>query len=406
MGYGYNNRDFRGGYKGGSSYRRSFGKKKINKRRLRNRIIIVGTGLVAFTLIIVMISSIFSCICSGCSRPDGSTLDTATKSTGASTKKTTTKTETISFKEPDIKDTSKKTKGTPSGVLYVWNKKAFELFSGTDQTATTYANLMNKAQTTLSGVASVYSMIVPNHTEMGLPARLKNVDGGATTASQADYIKTAYTAMNKKVKYVNAYNEISKHCNDYVYFDSDHHWTGLGAYYAYTAFAKEAKLDALDLSKCEEKKIDGFTGTFTKMVTETLNTDSVHFWEFPYTVTDTVTDKAGNVNTYNTCYYRYAQPGELTYGVFLFGDNPLEVLQSGNEKAKGKIAIVHESYGNAIVPFFTNNYQEVHSIDFRYWKGSLKSYCKKNGIDNLLFVNGVMSSSTAIQIDAMKGIIK
>ena len=40
-----------------------------------------------------------------------------------------------------------------------------------------------------------------------------------------------------KVTPINAYNYLSEHCNEYIYFKSDHHWTGLGSYYAYSAFA-------------------------------------------------------------------------------------------------------------------------------------------------------------------------
>lgn len=388
-----------------SSYKRN----RRRRRRTRNRIIIVLTGLVVLVLIVSMISSFFNCLCSGCSNINPKTLDTSTVST--KTTKTTKATEkqtdslTLNFKEPNIEDD--KSDGTMSNGLYLWNQSAFELFYGSEDSAKTYAKTINRIKKKLGKDISVFNMVVPNHTEMGLPARLKNVEGGATTASQADYIKTLYNFLDKSVIPVNCYNALSNHCNDYIYFNTDHHWTGLGAYYAYTAFAEATKQKALPLSKCEKNTIEGFTGSFVTMLGDSagLKTDTVNYWKFPYNVPATITNANGETNNYESCYYPGASAGSNTYGVFLWGDNPVEVIGSDCSKAKDKILIVHESYGNAIVPYFTYNYKEVYSIDFRSWKGDLYKYCKENEISNVLFINGVMSSATAFQVQSIAGLI-
>ncbi len=208
--------------------------------------------------------------------------------------------------------------------------------------------------------------------------------------------------MNKNVIPVNAYNKLSEHCNDYVYFSSDHHWTGLGAYYAYTAFAEEAKLPVLNLSSCTETKIEGFNGTFSGMASTELNKDTVSYWKLPYEVKNTITNSNGEELEVDSPYY----DGADGYGVFIYGDNPIEVLKSSSPSANGeKIAIIHESYGNAFVPYLTYNYSEVYSIDFRSWSGSLKTFCQQKGITNVIFLNGVMSSATQVQLDSIESIL-
>ena len=95
--------------------------------------------------------------------------------------------------------------------------------------------------------------------------------------------------------------------------------------------------------------------------------------------------------------------------MFIFGDNPLTVIKSKSENAeKGKkLVIVKESYGNALAPYFTNNYEEVHVVDFRYFSSTvgktLPAYCVENGITDVLFANGVMSANTQLQLDSMTG---
>ena len=92
--------------------------------------------------------------------------------------------------------------------------------------------------------------------------------------------------------------------------------------------------------------------------------------------------------------------------MFIYGDNPIEVLKSSSPSANGeKIAIIHESYGNAFVPYLTYNYSEVYSIDFRSWSGSLKTFCQQKGITNVIFLNGVMSSATQVQLDSIESIL-
>ena len=111
-------------------------------------------------------------------------------------------------------------------------------------------------------------------------------------------------------------------------------------------------------------------------------------------------------DSYDSPYYEAAEGGSNTYGVFIMGDNALTVLKSASENAAAgkKIAVVKESYGNAFVPYLTNNYEEVHVIDFRYFKQNLVDYCKTNGIDEVLFMNGVMSANTQVQLDSMSGL--
>ena len=56
------------------------------------------------------------------------------------------------------------------------------------------------------------------------------------------------------------------------------------------------------------------------------------------------------------------------------------------------------------MPYLTSNYEEVHVIDFRYFDQSLKSYMEEKGIDEILFLNNVMSANTALQVDRIREI--
>ena len=45
--------------------------------------------------------------------------------------------------------------------------------------------------------------------------------------------------MSNQVTTIDAYSKLAQHQGEYIYFRTDHHWTQLGAYYGYTAFAEK-----------------------------------------------------------------------------------------------------------------------------------------------------------------------
>ena len=404
-------------YNSNPSYNRRRPSKRRNRTRTRNRILIV----VALVLVVALIITLIVVALKGC----GGGNKTVTVSTEPKSKQTDIANDTPDATEApagqggdslalDVfkkaNPTDNNSDGYEAGGIYVWNQTGFELFYGTDDGAEIYADTINTLADKLVGM-NVYSLMIPNHTEMGLPERF-STGGTVNTTSQADHIKHAYEKMDKtKVTPINAYNYLSEHCNDYIYFNSDHHWTGLGSYYAYKAFADTLGMNALSLSDCTEKTIEGFTGSLTNNA-DGLKTDTVHYWHFPYSVSMEIHDEYGGVNNYDSPYFDGEAGGGLAYGVFIYGDNPLTVMKSASQNAESgkRIAVVKESYGNAFVPYLTQNYEEVHVVDMRSFKQistvDLASYCRQNGITDVLFLNGVMSANNGDLLDDMEGLFQ
>lgn len=393
-----------------STYNRNIysNSKRRNRRRTKNRIIIVLVGILILAALVFLFAMAFKGCFSGSSKPISSVSTETTSATQPETESQTSDAQTSDvsptdplsssyFVTPQIEDDG--TNGYLNYGTYIWHNTAFEIFGSSEDKAKTYAEAINGYKKALGDDVTVYDMVIPNHTEMGLPQRIRDAETSAT--SQAENIGQIYSFLDKTVKPINVYNALAEHNDEYIYFRTDHHWSGLGAYYAYTAFAQTTGQDVLDLSTCTEQQIEGFTGSFST-TNSGLESDTVSYWEFPYEVSMDITSN-GTTTTYDGPYYPYSTGGANTYGVFIVGDNELAVLHSSSEKADEdkKIAVVKESYGNAFVPYLTYNYSEVHVIDFRYYNGNLADYCAENGIKEVLFSNGVMSANTQMQIDSM-----
>ncbi len=285
-----------------------------------------------------------------------------------------------------------------SSTLYLWNGRGFNLFSSTDKVAKNYSKTINDVAKTLGDKVTVYNMVVPNQTEFGLPQRI--IQSGIKTTPQSDNIKCIYDNLSKDIVKVNCYNALSAHANEYIYYNTDHHWTSLGAYYAYTAFCEQTGQKAVDINTLEKHSIPGFTGSFytaTGNSSLAANADTVQYYDMPVNTYAYMKERMSSDTLRVSMYYPASTGGSLTYGVFCWGDTAQFVIHSEANTGK-KIAVVKDSYGNAFAPYLTANYDEVHLIDYRYWSGNLKDYMSKNGITEVLFLNNTMSANTPSQV--------
>lgn len=375
-------------------------------RRIRNRICVAAVAAALVFLLIAIVSA----VCQSCSskatavssvKAETSSVASTEPPTQKTTQKATQSTaSTVSM--PAIKDDG--SEGYLDSSIYIWQKMGFELFYGTDSSAKTYAEAISGYKQKLGDSIKVYNMIVPNHTEYGLPERLKT----GLTNSQRDNMNTVFASYTADVTPVDIYDALGANRDKYIYYNTDHHWTGLGAYYAYTAFAKTAGLEPIKLDESTKKSIKGFTGSLYRETNGNSdlasNLDTVDYYEIPGTYNVSITDASGNVSE-GSLYYENAESGDNTYGVFLWGDNPFTKIVNTSTDSTKKLCIVKESFGNAFVPYVCSNYKEVYVVDFRYYTGNLKDLCTKNKISEVLYMNGVMSESSAFQIEKMDALL-
>jgi hypothetical protein len=383
-------------------------KKKRRKKLLIRRTIIVLVGLLIVFLAVFLIVQLGKAIFGGGSSSAGepdvvqSTVgDPNADPSAASEAASKPAYDVLSFKTPNIKDDGTTTGAfsNTNGGVYMYKGVACELFGWYDSTAKDYAKAISEFKE-FAPEYKVYNIVVPNHTEFTLPSRVADEVG---TMAQWENIKAIYSQYTADVQPINIYNTLCDHIDEYIYFNTDHHWSGLGAYYAYAAFCDQTGQTPLKLSDCEENTIEGFQGTLYDE-SQQNGLDTVHWWQFPYETHAMRQDNPGE-DLYRTTVFYEEEPGGLySYGVFIWGDAPLFVCHNDEIDNGKKIALVKESYGNAFAPFLTANYEEVHVVDFRYFEGSLKSYMQDNDIDEVIFLNNVMSANTAVQVDRIRDI--
>lgn len=300
---------------------------------------------------------------------------------------------------PEISDPAPDSEGETVNGVFIFNNKAYEMFYGSQGMAEYYAQTLSAIKKDLGDSIKVYNVLVPTHVAIDLPSRFDDMCN-----NQEQYIKYITDAYTEDIIPVSAYNKLMHHRNEYLYFNTDHHWTALGAYYAYLEFTRAAGIEPVQLSDLKEDKIEGYQGSLAAISgVETLTDDYVTYFTSNNSIDTTLYDGDGSNPQDYSLIHSYAE-GSNAYGVFLGGDTP--ILTTKNEKGNGKkIAVIKESYGNAFSPFIAYTYSEAHFIDFRYVSINLKSYLQEHGIDEVIFINNTMASATEVRCDEMKELI-
>jgi hypothetical protein len=292
--------------------------------------------------------------------------------------------------------------GVKKGAVFIFKNRGFEVFSGGGGIGKRYAETINSySRLKLPGL-KVYNMVVPNGFEFEITEKYKDL---ATPASDA--INSIFGAEDAEIIKVNPVEEIRQHRKEYIYFNTDHHWTSLGAYYGYKAFCKAAGLAPISLDSIPSKVKPGFLGLFHRLTRSAVlkaNPDSVRYYLFPDSVRFSI-GSSKNINFWAPSkMYAEQVKGDNSYSVFLQGDLPICKMETLKNNGR-KIAIVKESYGNAFAPFLINNYEKVIVVDSRYYSGDFIGMLKAEGINELLFINNIFAAHTGFHISNIKSLL-
>ena len=276
--------------------------------------------------------------------------------------------------------------------VYRVGDTGYEMYTYSDDTAKKYATCVNKAADALQGSARVFVLCPPLSSGITLPDDLYSLN---VFSDQKAAEQNILGYMDENVIGVPLNETMMQHRTEYVFYRTDHHWTSLGAYYAYARFCEAAGFTAHELTEYKTADFPGFLGSFynDSGKAEQLGSDPdtvTAYYPVSPTVTMQVTDKNGNTIEYASVIYDETEaPASFKYGAFISGDNPYTVITNESVTDGSSCVVVKESFGNAFVPFLPDHYQTVYVIDYRYWSGSLTDFVKTNGVKDVLFCNNL-----------------
>lgn len=312
---------------------------------------------------------------------EGKTAESESSSADSSS----TSSENSSSSEDAAEAVDGSVKGTPEkvGSIYIADGSGFSVYHFNRESVDSYASMVNTVAEKLGDAVSVYAIPAPDNFGVMLPEKTQK----SLSKYEGDAFKYLYRRFSDRVNVVETFKTLTEHNDEYVYFRTDHHWTALGAYYAYRQFCGKKGFTPHEIGDYEEQVSEGFLGSFysfSKQAPELKkNPDTIHAYKPISTNRMKMTGHDGK-----TVDYMVIQPGN-SYSVFIGSDEPWEEIDNPDISDGSSCVLIKDSYGNAFAPFLVDHYDKVYVIDFRYYTGDLTQMIADEGIDDVIFMNNI-----------------
>ena len=285
---------------------------------------------------------------------------------------------------------------------------AYELCGYDDNTYSIYASLVNSVAQSLAGQTTVYALTIPTGYGVKMPNDIQSKLASYT--NQGESIEKLFAKLDSSIVPVRCFDNLMEHRDEYLYFRTDHHWNGIGAYYAYEAFCEAKGITPYTMDQRQLLTFDGFLGTLyanSNYDGNLLPADTVYAYK-PYSTSTAMTfyDNSGNGTAWQVVMDVTGWSAGTLYNTFAAGDNPLSVLTNSAVTDGSVCVVVKESYGNALMPYLIDHYSTIYEIDYRYWNGNIVEFAKEKGADDLIFANNVMMISADLLVAMLADNIK
>lgn len=303
--------------------------------------------------------------------------------------------------EPTVPDQINEVTQSLGSVLVIGDS-GYEYCAFHQDVADKYAGIINNTAKQLKGISTVYCMVVPTSMDITIS---DNVRKNINTCDQSEVAKYIYGSLNSGAKPVDIYTQLRMHRDEYIYFRTDHHWTALGAYYAYEKFCETAGFKAMSLEQYEKVSYGDFLGSFygdTNNSAMKKNPDELIAFLPPYKTTLTFTDTKGKSYNWELVHDVSNYPISEKYNSFAGSDNPFTVIENLSKEKGKSCLVIKESFGNAVIPFLAGKYKKVYVIDYRYYKNGIITFAKENKVDDVLFINNASAVRSDSLIERMR----
>ena len=230
----------------------------------------------------------------------------------------------------------------------------------------------------------------------------ENVPAGAPLLDEGCYLDSLSDAVQAAGgRFVDVRQTLTAHKDEYIYYRTDHHWTSLGAYYAYCAAAKTLGYSAYTLDQFNiETASSSFRGTlYSKTLDNGVTPDSIDYFHLASggpKVKMTVFD--GTKETvYDSLYVRSYLDVKDKYSSFTGSNSPIVTIETDVDNGKN-LLLIKDSYAHSLVPFLANHYSKITMVDMRYINVDLGRLIDLSEYQQAMFMYNAVTFSSDLTI--------
>lgn len=209
--------------------------------------------------------------------------------------------------------------------------------------------------------------------------------------NQKKFLERVKTAVGDE-SYIDAGKLLQEHKEEYIYYRTDHHWTTLGAFYGYQAWAeKAAGVTATEISieNYERKTVtENFLGSLQRKINIPIKADSMEIFlpkEKQQTIIYHDFDEESVFDFYEEKYLEKKDK----YSLFFGGNHGFTEIRTGIKNGKN-LLVIKDSYANCFIPFLAKHYENIYVADFRYFRGNTEDILEKYDVEDILVLYNVV----------------
>lgn len=223
-------------------------------------------------------------------------------------------------------------------------------------------------------------MLVPNTSEI----LKKKLPKYAYNFNETRYINDIYKEIGED-NTVDVNEILKAHKDEYLYYKTDHHWTTLGAYYAFTEYADKI---GINIEKYTTKLVtDKFYGTMSSKANLEIEADKVYIYE-PDKEEEVSVRYNNSTELKDSLYEMSALEKKDKYSIFLGGNNPLVQITTNAENDR-KVLVIKDSFAHCFIPFMISGFSKIDVVDLRYYNESIRKMIEEGGYTDILVLYNV-----------------
>lgn len=215
----------------------------------------------------------------------------------------------------------------------------------------------------------------------------EKLPGLVTVADQELMIKNVQKNLGDSVQWVDIISAFEKNKDEKLYYETDHHWTSLGAYYAFQAGAEKLKVDTGTLADFVKYPITTeFNGALSSQSGyESGTKEQIDIYVPKDDTLDVVVNYVEEQKKTTSLYDSSKLNEKDKYTVFFGGNYSLIDIKT-TSNSKEKLLLFKDSFANSFVQFLIPYYREIVVVDPRYFSGDIEDVVETYKVTDMLML--------------------
>jgi hypothetical protein len=263
----------------------------------------------------------------------------------------------------------------------------------------------------LSDTLTAVNLFAENHPDLSMQMMLvpaaasiltDKLPKNAPVRDQLSDIVEAQSQLSSSIEVLDVTSTLQAHAQEDIYYRTDHHWTSLGAYYAFQAVSGSLGLENVVDSYDIYTVTDTFEGTLASKSGSHQVSDSIQVYAplgtdvSYYVVYPDSTDKVCSI------FQSDCLEVKDKYTVFFGGNHSLVEIETtaGNDRS---LLVFKDSYANSFMQFLTPYYETIIMVDPRYYYDDIETVLTTYGITDVLYLYSADTFLTDTSLAAVLG---